>query len=171
MEIFMKKSLSVTLSILFAVFLLVTLVLVIVRIDLAETSLSGLVDSGLGVAKKVAGKKTIVPALIKMALSTPFFIGCIVITVALPVIIIIGKKKLSAWVKDVALPVLIDGAMLLIASPVGALIYKAKVPKLAQGMAKGIYTETQKLVLICGAAAAVAGAVLLVLGLPKKKRR
>lgn len=161
----MKKTLSITLSVLFAVFLLLTLVLCIVRTDLSDASLSGLVDTALGAANKVAGKKTAVPGLIKLALSTPFFIAFIVITVAFPAVLIIAGKKLSVWLKSVVLPLLIDGAVLLIASPVAAIIYKAKVPKLVQNMIKSLYDNTQKLILISGAITLAAGGILLAVGL------
>lgn len=167
----MKKSLPLVLSILLGLFLLVTLVLVIVRVDLSDASLTGLVDSSLGVASKLAGKKSEVPGLIKLALSTPFFIACAVITAFLIVILVIMKKSFSSWFKNIALPEMIDGAILLIASPVAAILYKAKVPKLAQGMIKSLYATTQKLILITGAVTLIAGAVIFIAGKMSKGKR
>lgn len=167
----MKKSLPAVLAVLFGIFLMVTLLLCIVRTDLQDASLMGLIDSSLGVAGKIAGKKSIVPALIKFGLSTAAFISFIALTTILGAVIIIIQKKLTSWHKKIAFPLIVDGAILLAASPTAALLYKAKVPKLVQGMFKNLYTESQTLILICGGGSLVAGIALIAIThvLSKKK--
>lgn len=166
----MKKTFSIISSIFFGIILLVTLILCIVRCVLTDVSLLGFIESSLGIADKFAGNKAEVPGLIKFALSDTAFIIFIILSAALFATIIFLKKKFSSWFKDAAIPILTDGIILLAASLTICILYKVKIPKIAQGMLHSIYSDAQKMIIITGTITAIAGGALLFAGLFKGQK-